>query len=401
MWNEEVTNHLQDRRNFIKTAGSATWGVICAVSIVDHAQSAPYLSLPGKQLNVHSVVPPNAEPAPEDLVRSWITPNKFFYVRSHGPTPNLDASTFKVHVTGLVKNEFQLTVDELKERFRSRTIVATMVCAGNRREEHSITKPVEGVQWGIAPIGNAEWSGIPLSDVLRAAGLREGVKHIWFESVDRVEKENRTFAFGASIPIEKALSDSNSGPGALLAYHMNGEALQPHHGFPLRAVVPGYIGARSVKWLGKIVVSDRPNPNYFMSIAYKVAQEKSDALSKVEPIYEFPINSAICKLGEASSPSINVRGYALPSGYTGRMISQVEISSDNGVHWTKAHFCEGAHEYCWRLWEANVPISSSTQQLIARARDSSGLMQPETVNWNFGGYVFNAWHHVSLKKKQD
>lgn len=370
----------------------ATLGPVCSAS------APPVL---GTELLVHTESPPNAEPRPDDLVRSWITPTKYFYVRSHATTPTIDVSSFRVQITGLVDNECRMSVSELIHRFPNHTTTATMVCAGNRRQEHSVTKLVEGVQWGVCPVGNAEWSGVRLSDVLRNAGIREGAKHVWFESVDSVTKNNRTFAFGASIPLDKALDDSDGIPGTLLANCMNGEILQPDHGFPVRAVVPGYIGARSVKWLGKIVVSDRPNPNYFMSVAYKVAQERDDKLRSIDPIYEFPINSAICTTGRAHSSQVHVTGYALPVGDAGRIVTKVELSSDGGQSWTEAHFCQEPHEFCWRLWEATVPISNRTSELIVRASDSSGLIQPETVNWNFGGYLYNAWHHVSLNMQRE
>ena len=170
-----------------------------------------------KQLIVHGTTPMNAEPELGKLVHSWETPIKHFYVRSHAPVPQVDLDSFRLTVEGLVTQKLSLSIAEMVDRFPTAEITATMTCAGNRRSEHSRVKKVGGVQWGAGPIGNARWGGVRLADVLRLAGLKEGAKHVWFESIAQVKKSSRTFPFGASIPIEKSLERTQLGNGPLLA----------------------------------------------------------------------------------------------------------------------------------------------------------------------------------------
>src|SRR5262249_8853891 len=152
----------------------------------------------------------------------------------------------------------------------------TLTCAGNRRSEFQGPK-IAGVPWGPGAIGNAAWSGISLAALLRRAGIREGAKHVWFEGADEIVDKSDTYPFGGSIPLDKALAGDDRAPAALLATKMNDKPLTAEHGFPLRGVVPGFIGARSVKWLKTIVVSDRPSPNHYLAAAYKVIKEETPA----------------------------------------------------------------------------------------------------------------------------
>ncbi|MCH2210972.1 MAG: molybdopterin-dependent oxidoreductase [Fuerstiella sp.] len=354
-----------------------------------------------KQLRVHSRSPLNAEPELNDLVESWNTPVKHFYVRSHAPVPEVNRETFRLKVEGMVDQELSLSMDELAGRIPAAEVTATLTCAGNRRSEHSLVRPTGGVQWNAGPIGNARWGGVRLADVLRMAGLKTGAKHVWFESIDRIEKKGRTFPFGASIPIAKALEKTRDGNSTLLATNMNGVPLPADHGYPVRTVVPGYVGARSVKWLGRIVVSDRPSENHYVANAYKlVVNGDPDELSAATPVYSFPINSAICLPGapaQLAGGQLTVRGYALPPGESGRTIRRVEISTDGGHHWHRAALMSPAREFCWRLWEATVSLNSMTRQLIVRAVDSTGAVQPATVDWNLKGYLYNAWYRLPVQ----
>lgn len=351
---------------------------------------------------VHSAVPHNCEPHLHKLIESWITPTERFYVRSHAPVPKIDVDAFRLQVEGLVNKPLSLTLGELQEAFPQQTTTATMTCAGNRRSEHSLVKPVKGVQWQAGAIGNATWTGAKLSDVLRRAGVQPEAKHVWFEGLDEVDRPNGIIPFGASIPIAKAMTDDVM-PGALLATGMNGEALTPDHGFPLRTVTPGYIGARSVKWLGKIVVSDRPSPNHYVATAYKLVEAGTDEeWATSAPLEEFVMNSVTCipAAGAAvSGNKIRVRGYALAAGRPDRTVKRVEVSADGGKQWINAKFDRQASPYCWRLWHAEVPLSTATKSLTVRAVDSVGEMQPESVAWNLKGYMFNAWHKTPLRVK--
>ena len=351
---------------------------------------------PTLDLRYHQKSPTNAEPALEKLVQSWLTPVEHFYIRSHGNTPEIDAAQYRLEVTGLVDKPLTLSLAELQERYEKATTVAAMTCAGNRRVEHSATKKVAGVPWEAGAIGNARWSGVSLAELLKQAGVKPEAKHVWFDGVDDVKEKGKTIHFGASIPIDKAMQG-----GALLAYAMNEAPLTPDHGFPLRGVVPGYIGARSVKWLGRITVSDRPSDNHFMTHAYKlVTEDKPEQWDKAEIIYTYPINAAICAPAagaEVKPGRIAVQGYALAPGERDRQIATVEVSADGGKSWTKASLTSPAREFTWQLWKAEAPVSAETASLAVRATDSAGNVQPEKTEWNLKGYLYNGWHGVPVK----
>lgn len=353
-----------------------------------------------KDLIVHERVPHNAEPALADLVQSWITPLKHFYVRSHAPVPEIDPDNFAVTVEGLVDRPFTVTLAELQRDYKKTSVVATLTCAGNRRVEHSAIKPVSGVPWQAGAIGNAQWGGVPLAAILRKAGLRSAARHVWFESVDRIERSSGVIPFGASVPLDKAMAEVDGMPGALVAYEMNEQPLTPDHGFPMRTVVPGYIGARSVKWLGKIVVSDVPSPNHYVATAYKLVQEgTSDEWANASPIGNYRLNSVICippAEAEVRTGRVVASGYALPTGLAGNTVDRVEVSVNAGRSWLPAHFTSPAKPFCWRLWTAEVPVTPSTEAIWVRATDSQRNTQPAEPAWNLKGYLFNSWHKVPL-----
>lgn len=384
-----------DRRLFLRQLSAGAIGLISVST-----RGGSLLAADASRLLVHSKAPMNAEPPLPDLVKSWVTPVESFFIRSHGNTPQVDADSFRLSVEGLVETPLSLSLAELG-KFSQPGIVATLTCAGNRRSEHSRIKPVKGVQWREGAIGNAKWRGARLSDVLKKAGLRESAKHVWFEGLDTVEDGGKTFAFGGSIPLEKVFQAKDNSPGVvLLATSMNDQPLTADHGFPVRMVVPGYIGARSVKWLSKIVVSDRPSPNHFVADVYKLVDEGTLLeVAESGPIYRMPLNSAICTptAGTTLEPGrVEVLGYALPPGVPGVSISLVEVSPDQGRTWVKAKLTSNSLEYCWQLWSAEIATTSATKELIVRATDSRGEVQPETVRWNAKGYLFNAWHHVPV-----
>ncbi len=308
----------------------------------------------------------------------------------------------RISVEGLVDKPLQLSVGELVERFPAVKTTATLTCAGNRRSEFSGPK-IAGVAWGAGAIGNALWSGISLAALLRHAGVRPGAKHVWFEGADEIVDKAEMYPFGGSIPLEKALPDDDRRPGALLAMKMNDMPLTAEHGFPLRAVVPGLIGARSVKWLKKIVVSDQPSPNHYLALAYKlITEETPAALAAAPPLYEYAVNSVIAVPSEGTTVSpgrLEVQGFALPGGAAKRMLKRIEISSDGGQTWTAVRITSQEEEFCWVLWSAEVNVTAQTARLLVRATDSSGETQPREMPWNAKGYQYNAWHEVRLKSK--
>ena len=359
---------------------------------------------PPVPLIVRQEAPFNAEPELAELVKSYVTPVEQFYVRSHGPVPKVDADSFRVKISGLVNRELEFSVAELKDKFDTHKVGATLTCAGHRRQELSAIKKVAGVQWDAGAIGHANWMGALLSEVLAAAELKPGAKHVWLEGLDPIkEKDGSEAPFGGSIPLEKALAKNGDDLPSLLAHTMNDKPLTPEHGAPLRLVVPGFIGARSVKWLAKIVVSDQPSPNHYLAEAYKVIQtDDKEEVAKAKPIYEFPFNVAIgLANGAKLKPGYQyIRGYALPVGVPKGNIAAVEVSANNGRTWTIAEFTSPTSAMSWRLWGAAVNILPGKQTLLARVRPMNhGIDIPhaEQGTWNLKGYLYNGWHRVRVE----
>lgn len=390
------------RRGLLRIAAGSAAGLMFSGRSVAWGQEQTPPLRDGKRLRVHTAEPLNAEPELPALVENWITPVEAFYVRSHGSTPLVDARTFRLSIEGAVERPREFALEDLR-KFPRRTLPATLTCAGNRRSELSQIKPVKGVPWGAGAIGNALWGGIPLAELLKAAGLGESARHVWFESQDAVKKpDDTTFAFGGSIPIERVFARDSGQPAVLLADTMNDQPLPVDHGFPLRALVPGYIGARSVKWLTKIVVSDRPSPNPFVQDVYKVVQtEELPEAHRKNPIYEFPVNAAICRAGVGTTDAggtVEVAGYALPAGAPASAIERVELSSDGGRSWRQAELLEPAAPCCWRLWKARLPIGPGDTSIDVRAVDSNGATQPQQGDWNAKGYLYNGWHTIAVRR---
>ena len=326
-------------------------------------------------LIVRSVHPLNAETPQHLLCRSPLTPSAAYFVRNHGDIPSIDDSRFRLAVGGDVATPLVLSVADLRERFEVATLTATVACAGNRRSE--IQPLPEGIPWQAGAIGTAAWTGVRLRDVLLAAGAASGGRHVAFTGADDCDGEG----FGASIPLDKALS-----PEVLLAFAMNGSPLAPEHGHPLRAVVPGWIGARSVKWLTAITVQDEPSTSFYQREDYTIDGWQ---------LSELPLTSAVCRTADDGS-SVRVEGYAM--GAAGRCVTRVEVSCDGGRTWCPAVLDGPADPWTWRLWHADVTVPPDATDIVVRAVDDTGRCQPEHVSWtaNPRGYLYNAWPRQPL-----
>ncbi|MEC8556331.1 MAG: molybdopterin-dependent oxidoreductase [Planctomycetota bacterium] len=356
---------------------------------------------PEKDLIFRTTDPRNAEPALNKLITSWITPTKHFYVRSHAPNPKIDPKTFRLSVEGMVDKPLSLSLADIQSH-QEYTLTATLTCAGNRRAEFNEEGKVGGVQWDAGAIGNATWTGVALSEILGKAGVQASARHVWFEGLDEITKGDGIIPFGASIPLEKALGAGDD-VGALLCYGMNGEALTADHGYPLRTLVPGYIGARSVKWLGKIVVSDVTSPNHYLANAYKlVKRTESIDWSESGPIYRYLVNAAVGsheKGTELEAGKADLAGYVLPSGILGSHVKRVQVSVNNGKSWKKAELTGEDSDFCWQLWKASVQVTEETKEIAVRAEDSSGGFMPYRVPWNAKGYLQNSWYRLPVTVK--
>ena len=255
--------------------------------------------------------------------------------------------------------------------------------------------------WGVDAISHAAWAGVRLRDVLAAAGVEGEADlhlHVEFCGLDEVERLNKRFQYGGSIPIQKGLSSE-----VILAYEMNGEPLTPVHGFPLRTIVPGYIGARSVKWLDCITVQDEPSQNYFQSRAYRLfaAHVNHETVKWDDGVMlgDMNVTSVICSHAENERipPGIvTVQGYSITGG---REIARVEVSWDGGNTWVQAELLNDTSCWAWTLWKVGFELGPGRYQLVVRAMDTSANTQPADVSqvWNFKGYMNNAWHRVNIE----
>jgi sulfite oxidase len=336
-------------------------------------------------------------PVPTDQL---VTPTDLFFSRSHGAIPVLDACRWRLEVDGLVERARSYSLEELAGAFPRRAVAATLVCAGLRRDEFLALGPLPGeLPWGPEPVSTGRWSGFVLGDLLRAVGVRAGARHVELTGLDAVERRGHRFGFGGSIDLAKALGDE-----VLLATELNGAALPAAHGFPVRAVVPGWIGARSVKWLGRITLREEPSPNYFQSQAYRVQREINPRdprdVSAGVALCGVPLNTVIVEpVADQVLPagSVLVRGWAM--GEAGRRLASVEISPDGGSRWIRARTVVEGEPWTWTLWEAEVDLAPGPHVLVARATDCGGATQPSAARatWNVKGYNNNAWHRVVVR----
>jgi DMSO/TMAO reductase YedYZ molybdopterin-dependent catalytic subunit len=329
--------------------------------------------------------PPNLE-MPFGALESFVTPTDRFYVRCHFPIPKINEREWRVKIEGEVARPFELTLDEIRE-MPAHTVMATVECAGNSRV--FLVPKVKGVQWELGAVGNAEWTGVRLRDVLERSGVSDKACEIVFEGADsgtiaELPRPGGKVNFARSVPIEKAMHD------VLLAFAMNGEPLTKAHGFPLRAMVPGWYGMASVKWLQRLIVTDRPFHGYYQSVDY--AYWKRDENGPVlVPLAEMQVKAEIARPenNEVISANSNyrMRGAAWTAG---AIITKVEISSDGGKSWSDAALNGEATENAWRLWEYEWRTPApGNYTLMARATDSGGRVQPIERDVDANNYMIS------------
>jgi DMSO/TMAO reductase YedYZ molybdopterin-dependent catalytic subunit len=323
---------------------------------------------------------------PVEGLSDFNTPTKSFYVRSHFPIPKIDETKWRLRVEGEVEKPFEIDFGELT-RLESRKVPATLECAGNGR---SFLEPkVKGVQWGVGGVGNAEWTGVPLSILLDRAGMKSSAREIVLEGADRGTLEDPKaprgeLNFARSIPIEKASE-------VLLAYQMNGEDLPPEHGFPVRAIVPGWYAVASVKWLQRIIVTDQPFNGYYQTLDYSFWKRQGE-LAKLTPLSEIQIKAVITHPSEGESVPANSNVRVRGAAWTGNgEIKKVELSADGGSTWIEAKLLGESKPNAWRLWafDWKTPSQSGKATLVARATDSDGRTQPVERDPDRGTYMIN------------
>ena len=327
--------------------------------------------------------PPNIE-MPFGALDGFVTPNERFYVRCHFPIPKINERDWRLRIEGKVARPFEVTMDNLRQ-MPAHTITATLECAGNSRV--FLVPKVKGVQWELGAVGNAEWTGVRLRDLLQRAEMANDACEIIFEGAD-----NGTIAepprpagkinFARSLPVEKAMDD------VLLAFAMNGQALSAAHGFPLRAVVPGWYGMASIKWLQRIIITDQPFYGYYQSIDYAFWR-RDDAGSVLVPLTTMQVKAEIARPENNEVIRANSKYLVKGAAWTAEaIIVKVEVSCDGGESWGEATLDGKATENAWRLWrlEWQTPAPGD-YVLMARATDSRGRTQPLERDANSGTYM--------------
>ncbi|WP_031469674.1 sulfite oxidase [Sciscionella sediminilitoris] len=348
---------------------------------------------------VYEHEPFNAESPSAALAESRLTGADAFYVRNHGPVPEGDEDGWRIVVDGLVRRPLRLSLEDLRERFTQHEVVATLQCAGNRRSGLQRIGDIPGHPWGAGATSTAVWKGVRLTEVLEAAGVRDSAGHIAFAAPDIAPEAEPPQRFGASIPLTKARQSE-----VLLALTMNGNPLPPVHGAPVRVVVPGYIGARSVKWVDHITVAAEPSANFFQSLAYRILGRDIDP-TDAEPgphgaLGPMPVNSAVLQPGDGdrlAAGSHTITGYALPC--EGNRIAEVEVSVDGGRTWRQAELDTPPNAWTWCRWQITAELHRGHTEIICRARDSADNEQPraQAELWNPKGYGNNAWFRTSVE----
>ena len=264
-------------------------------------------------LLVHEQEPFNAETGPAALAEGPVTATDAFYVRGHAPVPTIDPLAWRLRVFGAVERELELSLEAMREVFAEREVTATLQCAGNRRAGLMAIREIPGeAPWGPGATGTARWAGVALADVLALARPLADAAHVGFDGADVCEEAKPSQRFGGSIPIQKAYR-----PEVLLAWAMNGEPLPPVHGAPLRVVVPGYIGARSVKWLQGIELRSQPWQGYYQHVVYRLlAEEERPGPGAGMPLGIVALNSDVLSPADgATVPAgpVEVRGTRSPA----------------------------------------------------------------------------------------
>jgi DMSO/TMAO reductase YedYZ molybdopterin-dependent catalytic subunit len=325
----------------------------------------------------------------------FLTPTKSFYVRTHFPIPAIDRDAWWLNVEGEVEKPFGINFEQLVT-LESVTAPVTLECAGNNR--NFLEPKVKGVQWRLGAVGNAEWTGVRLSALLDRAIPKQNTCQVILEGADGGILEDPKsppgeLKFARSIPLEKARRD------VLLAYKMNGCDLPPEHGFPLRAIVPGWYAMASVKWLQRIIVTDRPFTGYYQTIDYVYWRrteyahwQRGEEIAELTPLTEMQVKAEIAHPAEGetlpANTSVRVHGAAWACDAE---ITKVELSKDGGATWNEAKLLGESNSNAWRLWEFNwqTPSQPGKHTLIARATDSLGRTQPVHRDPDRGTYMIN------------
>lgn len=406
-----------ERRNFIKAGGFATLAAALGAPIpfADKlgsgmvpralAQQAEALTeVPGKRgLRILGDRPLNAE-TPVTLLDADITPTEHHFVRNNGHVPDratkMDLAGWSLTIDGEVEKPLQLTLEALKQNYKTTTRALVLECGGNGRA--GFQPPASGNQWTLGGVGCALYTGVLLKDVLKTAGVKSSAVYLGYIAEDpHLSRQPDKDAISRGVPIAKALDDHS-----LLAWEMNGEPLPALHGWPLRLICPGWPASVSGKWLKRLWVRDRVHDGTKMTgHSYKlpkfpVAPGTEVAAEDMAIIEELPVKSIITNPASGMEIGVNqtlaLRGQAW-SGFGD--VTAMHVSYDFGASWIACALKPPRNPYAWQRWTADFKLpKKGYYEIWARATDRTGKMQPMLVpGWNPEGYCNNAMHRIAVK----
>lgn len=321
-------------------------------------------------LIIHKNKPFNGEPSLKKLRENYLTPINLWYSRNHHPMPNIDIKDYKLFI-----NDKTLKFKDLG-KFKENSVITTIQCAGNKRNNF---KNVLGLSWKGGAISTAKWTGIYLADILNELKIDKSKKYIHFVGDD--------IPFDCSIKLSHVLERKNE---VLLAYKMNDKPLPKQHGYPLRVIIPGFTGAKNVKWITNINISNEESYSTWQrGIAYKKLPEHvkkiediTENMKKIKTIEVLPVQSIIMDRKDNV-----VLGCAYSGG--GNKIIKVQVSNDM-KKWYDAKITEGKNQeygksWAWVFWKANI----KGDIIYSRAIDEKGNIQPKKSQWNIRGILNN------------
>ena len=410
------------RRGFLGGAGVAAMGAMVGGSIpfsqnmpsglvpAALAQATPpekkgpqYLEFPGKDKGLVVIGDrPLVAETPEHLLDDDTTPTSKFFIRQNGTPPEAAANAdgWKLTIDGEVNKPVEITVGELKKRFRAQTLRMVLECGGNGRSFFS--PPASGNQWTNGGAGCAEWTGVSLADVLRTAGVKpSGIYTSHYGADVHLSGDPKRLTLSRGVRIAKAME-----PQTMLVWAMNGKPLDNVHGGPLRLLVPGWAGSASHKWLTKITIRDKEHDGPGMTgTSYRVTINPMVPGGKADPknmriLESMPVRSINTSPSNGTKLAAGTRELKLRgASWAGDLaVRQVDVSVDFGQSWVRTNLSQPKNRFDWQRWSANVRVpSDGYYEVWSRATDTSGKAQPHVAPyWNPAGYGGNPFHRIAV-----
>ncbi len=402
-----------DRRGFLRGAGLASMGAVLGTTIPFNANmplglipaaladTVDEFTLESKHgdLILHNDRPVNME-TPAHLLDDDVTPADVHFIRNNGTMPMpMSKADWRLKIDGEVEEELELSYDQLMNDFEQVTLRLQLECGGNGRA--GFNPLPRGNPWTIGAIGNAEWTGVRLRDVLRRAGLKQSAVYTGhFSYDDHLSGDPDRQAISRGGPIDKMMD-----PHTIIALKMNGEDIPLAHGYPARIVAPGWAGSVSQKWVTRIWVRDREHDGSGMTgLSYRVPRYPVEPGAEV-PHEDMMVMGSMIVKSVISHPEagtevqagrpFEVRGQAWAGD---DWVTGMEVSVDFGATWQRATVEDAPNRYSWQRWRANVTApQAGYYEVWARATDNRGRSQPMVVpGWNPRGYLNNACHRIHV-----